>query len=105
MSIFAAARFPGRVSTRRNQKGMPCESATVPAAVSFGPSGQLRTLFATGFGREGVAEETSQKTCLAKDVHLRVTGRSQRNEAWISSGTISFDRYDRPRFTLSLIHI
>lgn len=46
-----------------DEKGMPCESAAVPAAVSsVSCRNTLKPLVAD---REGVAAGTSQKTCLA----------------------------------------
>ena len=58
---------------------MPCESATVPAAVSLNLLNwgyDVKVLFATGFQNwEGALTETSQKTCLAYGIYsLRVYG-------------------------------
>ncbi len=52
----------------RDEKGMPCDSATVPAAVSQDRKRSRDTLSLSPYAREDVAMLTSQKTCHANCV-------------------------------------
>lgn len=59
LSIFVPARrFPGPVAAAGNEKGIPCESVTIPVAVCSGPAasklrGIGRPLCATGSAESG----------------------------------------------------